>query len=133
MDRRAALVAFTAGKKHGRPTRLVPTRPDSLLRNALDTDDDEFFHLYAAASMAAKSALAITIPSQASSGGLGRGSGIAFSSTEASMSGYTLEGTKKKGLSVKQKRSTLANARAEAEAASTSANKAAEPAPAKKK
>lgn len=49
------------------------------------------------------------------------------------MSGYTLEGTKKKGLSVKQKRSTLANARAEAEAASTSANKAAEPAPAKKK
>lgn len=83
--------------------------------------------------MAAKSALAITIPSQASSGGLGRGSGIAFSSTEASMSGYTLEGTKKKGLSVKQKRSTLANARAEAEAASTSAKKAAEPAPAKKK
>lgn len=71
----------------------------------------------AAAALAAKSALAITIPSQASSGGLGRGSGIAFSSTEASMSAYTLEGTKKKGISVKQKRGVLANARAQAEEA----------------
>ena len=56
--------------------------------------------------MAAKSALAITIPSQASSGGLGRESGMAFSSTQASSSGYTLEGTKKTGMSVKTKRGT---------------------------
>ena len=110
----------------------LPTRLATIVDGALDTDAFGFFRLCVAASMAAKSALAITIPSQASSGGLGRGSGIAFSSTEASMSGYTLEGTKKKGLSVKQKRSALANARAEAEAASANA-KAAEPAPAKKK
>jgi hypothetical protein len=70
----------------------------------------------AAATMAAKSAMAITIPSQASSGGLGRESGIAFSSTAATSSGYTLEGTSKIGMSVKTKRGTLAAARKAAEA-----------------
>jgi hypothetical protein len=82
--------------------------------------------------MAAKSALAITIPSQASSGGLGRESGIAFSSTQASSSGYTLEGTKKTGMSVKTKRGTLANVRAAAEA-EVNAPKAAAAKPAKGK
>ena len=86
----------------------------------------------AAASMAAKSALAITIPSQASSGGLGRESGIAFSSTQASSSGYTLEGTKKTGMSVKTKRGTLASVRAAAEA-EVNAPKAAAAKPAKGK
>ena len=82
--------------------------------------------------MAAKSALAITIPSQASSGGLGRESGIAFSSTQASSSGYTLEGTKKTGMSVKTKRGTLATVRAAAEA-EVNAPKAAAAKPAKGK
>lgn len=83
--------------------------------------------------MAAKSAMAITIPSQASSGGLGRGSGIGFSSTEASMSSYTLEGTKKKGISVKEKRNVLAAARAEAEEAAGKKAEAAKAEPKKEK
>lgn len=96
--------------------------------NKLETRRAALVAFTAAASLAAKSAMAITIPSQASSGGLGRGSGIGFSSTEASMSAYTLEGTKKKGISVKEKRNVLAAARAEAEeAAGKKAEAKAEP------
>lgn len=77
----------------------------------------------AAATMAAKSALAITIPSQASSGGLGRESGIAFSSTEATSSGYTLTGTSKLGMSAKSRRGTLDAVRKAAEAQAGAAPK----------
>ena len=68
-------------------------------------------------------ALAITIPSQASSGGLGRESGIAFSSTEATSSGYTLTGTSKLGMSAKSRRGTLDAVRKAAEAQAGAAPK----------
>lgn len=98
VDRRAALVAFTAG-----------------------------------ATLVARQALAITIPSQASSGGIGRENGRAYNSSTASMGAYTLEGTRKQGMSVKQKRGTMSRAREEAEAEAGKAKaKAEEPAPKKK-
>mmetsp|Transcript_7595 Transcript_7595/g.27799 ORF Transcript_7595/g.27799 Transcript_7595/m.27799 type:complete len:174 (-) Transcript_7595:1362-1883(-) len=98
VNRRAALVAFTAG-----------------------------------ATLVARQALAITIPSQASSGGIGRENGRAYNSSTASMGAYTLEGTRKQGMSVKQKRGAMSRAREEAEAEAGKAKaKAEEPAPKKK-
>eukprot|EP00803_Ostreobium_quekettii_P004160 evm.model.scf_1037.6 EVM.evm.TU.scf_1037.6 scf_1037:37740-40118(-) len=60
----------------------------------------------------AEKAIAVTIPSQASTGGLGRENGgrsaVAKSSTYASASGYKMEGTKKYGISPKRKAEVLA-------------------------
>ena len=87
----------------------------------------------AAATLVARQAMAITIPSQASSGGIGRENGRAYNSSTASMGAYTLEGTRKQGMSVKQKRGTMSRAREEAEAEAGKAKaKAEEPAPKKK-
>ena len=71
----------------------------------------------AAAVMHAAAADAITIPSQASTGGLGRESGKGQASSNATMEGYTLEGTAKGGHSPKVKFGVMADARAAAEAA----------------
>ena len=71
----------------------------------------------AAAVMHAAAADAITIPSQASTGGLGRESGKGQASSNATMEGYTLEGTSKGGHSPKVKFGVMADARAAAEAA----------------
>lgn len=61
---------------------------------------------------------ALVNPAQESYGGLGRNTGKAGSSpkspTRASMEGYTLEGTKKQGLSLKQKKKLMARAKKEA-------------------
>ena len=75
----------------------------------------------AAAATFAKAASAISIPSQASSGGLGREYGNGQLSSNTTMSGYTMEGTAKGGHSPKVKFGTLAAARAEAEAIAASA------------
>eukprot|EP00882_Tetradesmus_deserticola_P001036 GHRQ01001122.1.p2 GENE.GHRQ01001122.1~~GHRQ01001122.1.p2 ORF type:complete len:125 (+),score=47.19 GHRQ01001122.1:133-507(+) len=73
----------------------------------------------AAAAMAApQQASALVIPSQESYGGLGRKTGGAGSSpkspTRASMEGYTLEGTRKGGISTKTKKKLMAKAKKEA-------------------
>ena len=75
----------------------------------------------AAAATFAKAASAISIPSQASSGGLGREYGNGQLSSNTTMAGYTMEGTAKGGHSPKVKFGTLAAARAEAEAIAASA------------
>lgn len=63
-------------------------------------------------------AVALVNPAQESYGGLGRTTGKAGSSpkspTRASMEGYTLEGTKKGGITPKRKAKLLARARKEA-------------------
>ena len=69
----------------------------------------------AAAVSAARSAAAITIPSQANTGGLSREMGRGQASSNASFTAYTLEGPAKGGHSVKQKNNVLAEARAAAE------------------
>ena len=84
--------------------------------------------LTAAAMATARSAFAITIPSQASGIGIGRENGKAQASSNASMSAYTMEGTAKGGHSPKVKFGVMAEARAAAEA---EAAKAAAPAPKK--
>ncbi|CAD7695144.1 unnamed protein product [Ostreobium quekettii] len=60
----------------------------------------------------ADKAAALVIPHQVSTGGLGRETGgrsaIAKSSTEASASGYKMEGTKKYGISASRKAKLLA-------------------------
>jgi len=75
----------------------------------------------AAALAVPQQANALTIPSQESYGGLGRKTGAAGSSpkspTRASMEGYTLEGTKKSGISSKKKQKLLSKLREEAVAA----------------
>ena len=87
--------------------------------------------LTAAAMATARSAFAITIPSQASGMGIGRENGKPQRSSNASMEAYTLEGgTKKTGHSPKEKFGTLAAVRAQAEA---EAAKSATPVVAKKK
>jgi len=87
--------------------------------------------LTAAAMATARSAFAITIPSQASGMGIGRENGKPQRGSNASMEAYTLEGgTKKTGHSPKEKFGTLAAVRAQAEA---EAAKAATPVVAKKK
>lgn len=74
----------------------------------------------AAAALAAPQqvAAALVNPAQQSYGGLGRATGRAGSSpkspTRASMEGYTLEGTKKSGITPKRKAKLLAKARKEA-------------------
>eukprot|EP00879_Flechtneria_rotunda_P000907 GHRR01001035.1.p2 GENE.GHRR01001035.1~~GHRR01001035.1.p2 ORF type:complete len:125 (+),score=40.23 GHRR01001035.1:160-534(+) len=73
----------------------------------------------AAAAMAVpQQANALVNPAQESYGGLGRNTGKAGSSpkssTRASMEGYTLEGTKKQGVSIKQRKKLMARARKEA-------------------
>jgi len=85
------------------------------------------------AAIAARQAVAITIPSQESSGGIGRENGRAFNSSTASMGAYTLEGTKKQGLSVKEKRGTMSKAREEAEKEASKPKEASKEEPAKKK
>ena len=75
----------------------------------------------AAAVMHAAAADSITIPSQASTGGLGRESGKGQASSNATMEGYTLEGTAKGGHSPKVKFGVMAEARAAAEAAAAEA------------
>ena len=80
----------------------------------------------------ARQALAITIPSQASSGGIGRENGRAYNTSQASMGAYTLEGTRKQGMSVKQKRGTMSRAREEAEAEAGKGKAKEEPASKKK-
>ena len=67
----------------------------------------------AGASLAvAEKAAALTVPSQVTTGGLGRGTGgrsaIPKRSTFASASGYEMEGTKKRGVSAKRKAAVLA-------------------------
>ena len=81
--------------------------------------------LTAAVVSAAKSAAAITIPSQASGLGIGRENGKPQAASNASMSGFTMEGTAKGGHSAKVKFGVLAEARAaaEAEAAKAPASK----------
>ena len=87
--------------------------------------------LTAAAMATARSAFAITIPSQASGMGIGRENGKPQRSSNASMEAYTLEGgTKKTGHSPKEKFGTLAAVRAQAEA---EAARSATPVVAKKK
>lgn len=72
----------------------------------------------AAALAVPQQANALVNPAQESYGGLGRSTGKAGSSpkspTRASMEGYTLEGTKKQGISLKQKKKLLAKAKKEA-------------------
>lgn len=72
----------------------------------------------AAALAAPQQALALVNPAQESYGGLGRKTGSAGSSpkspTRASMEGYTLEGTKKQGITPKRRAKLLARARKEA-------------------
>ncbi len=64
-----------------------------------------------------QAASAIGLPWQESTGGLGKGGGSSPKSpTRASMESYTLEGTKKQGITPKRKKSLLAKARAAAEA-----------------
>lgn len=112
-------VAFASNEQQAAPARPQRTHRRATVAamdNERATRRSALVAFTAAATMAAKSAMAITIPSQASSGGLGRESGIAFSSTAATSSGYTLEGTSKLGMSVKTKRGTLAAARKAAEA-----------------
>jgi hypothetical protein len=75
--------------------------------------------LAAAALTVPQQALALVNPAQESYGGLGRNTGKAGSSpkspTRASMEGYTLEGTKKGGITPKRKAKLLAKARKVAE------------------
>ena len=71
----------------------------------------------AAVAAAAKSAQAITIASQANTGGLGRETGQGQYSSNSSMSGYTLEGIQTMSHSPKVKFGVMADARAAAEAA----------------
>ena len=71
----------------------------------------------AAVAAAAKSAQAITIASQANTGGLGRATGKGQYSSNASMSGYTLEGIQTMSHSPKVKFGVMSEARAAAEAA----------------
>eukprot|EP01026_Neomeris_dumetosa_P072046 TRINITY_DN73176_c0_g1_i2.p2 TRINITY_DN73176_c0_g1~~TRINITY_DN73176_c0_g1_i2.p2 ORF type:complete len:126 (-),score=25.26 TRINITY_DN73176_c0_g1_i2:96-473(-) len=60
---------------------------------------------------------AITIPSQDSMGGLGVGGGsLPKSTTAASMSAYSMEGTKKRGISPKRKSQLLAKVKEAAKA-----------------
>lgn len=72
----------------------------------------------AAALAVPQQANALVNPAQESYGGLGRSTGGAGSSpkspTRASMEGYTLEGTKKSGITPKRKRKLLAKAKEEA-------------------
>ena len=72
--------------------------------------------LTAAVAATARSAFAITIPSQANTGGVGRENGKPTRSSNASMEAYTLTGTAKTGHSPKEKFGTLAAVRAQAEA-----------------
>jgi hypothetical protein len=72
--------------------------------------------LTAAVAATARSAFAITIPSQANTGGVGRENGKPTRSSNASMESYTLTGTAKTGHSPKEKFGTLAAVRAQAEA-----------------
>lgn len=70
----------------------------------------------AAALVAPPQASAIKIASQEFTGGMISGGGsVPASSTKASMESYTLEGTKKYGVSPKRKAKVLAKAREEAE------------------
>ena len=78
--------------------------------------------LTAAVAATARSAFAITIPSQASGMGIGRENGKPQRGSNASMEAYTLEGgTKKTGHSPKEKFGTLAAVRAQAEAEAAAA------------
>jgi uncharacterized protein (UPF0333 family) len=70
----------------------------------------------AAVAAAAKSAQAITIASQANTGGLGRETGRGQYSSNSSMSGYTLEGIQTMSHSPKVKFGVMSEARAAAEA-----------------
>lgn len=71
----------------------------------------------AAVAAVAKSAHAITIASQANTGGLGRATGKGQYSSNSSMSGYTLEGIQTMSHSPKVKFGVMSEARAAAEAA----------------
>jgi len=64
----------------------------------------------------APKAEAIEIPSQESTGGQGKRGSLPPSSSEASMSSYTMEGIKKRGISPKKKEALLAETRAAAKA-----------------
>ena len=77
--------------------------------------------LTAAVAATARSAFAITIPSQANTGGVGRENGKPTRSSNASMESYTLTGTAKTGHSPKEKFGTLAAVRAQAEAEAAAA------------
>jgi hypothetical protein len=72
----------------------------------------------AAALAVPQQAVALVNPAQESYGGLGRNTGKAGSSpkspTRASMEGYTLEGTRKQGITPKRKAKLMARARKEA-------------------
>eukprot|EP01024_Parvocaulis_polyphysoides_P015786 TRINITY_DN16978_c1_g3_i1.p1 TRINITY_DN16978_c1_g3~~TRINITY_DN16978_c1_g3_i1.p1 ORF type:complete len:125 (-),score=18.43 TRINITY_DN16978_c1_g3_i1:283-657(-) len=64
---------------------------------------------------------AFVVPSQESTGGLGRGGGsLPKSTTAASMSSYSMEGTKKRGISPKRKAQLLAKVKQQATSASQS-------------
>ncbi|KXZ54944.1 hypothetical protein GPECTOR_3g113 [Gonium pectorale] len=71
--------------------------------------------------MAPQEASAIRIPSQEFTGGLVTGGGNSPKSpTAASMESYTLEGTKKQGVSVKTKKKLLAKVREQAQKSASS-------------
>lgn len=71
-----------------------------------------------AAALVPQEAHALKIASQEFTGGLVRGGGSTpKSATKASMEAYTLEGTKKSGISPKRKAKLLAKARENAEKA----------------
>lgn len=75
----------------------------------------------AAASLAvAEQASAIGLPWQESTGGMVKGGGNSpKSATRASMESYTLEGTKKQGISAKSRKKMLAAARKKASEAAS--------------
>eukprot|EP00177_Eucheuma_denticulatum_P008170 GFKZ01014877.1.p1 GENE.GFKZ01014877.1~~GFKZ01014877.1.p1 ORF type:complete len:106 (-),score=7.52 GFKZ01014877.1:76-393(-) len=65
-------------------------------------------------ALAAPKAEAVTNPAQESTGGQAKRGSVPPSSSEASSSGYNMEGTKKMGVSSKRRQQVLAQARAQA-------------------
>lgn len=57
---------------------------------------------------------AIVIPSQESTGGTGKEGSLPTSTSEASMSAYTMEGIRKQGISAKKKDAIMKELRAKA-------------------
>jgi hypothetical protein len=99
-------------------TRQTPRRIQSPLHTVVCPFSPLAGIAAAAVAGAPQQAAALVNPAQESYGGLGRATGRAGSSpkspTRASMEGYTLEGTKKQGITAKRKQKLLARARKDA-------------------
>jgi len=94
------------------PKRAAPARALVVKASSQETSRRAVLSLAAASlALVADKASALSIPSQDSSGGITKPKN---NSSRGSMSGYTMEGTNKGGLSAKGKKKLLANTRAQA-------------------